>query len=150
MPKRILKRVKLEWCNFNAKDNYGKRSCRVILDDSHVAQLEAWGVGDKVRSGKSIKNKDYQFDGSFLQLAQREADWDGNELGPVPVCDNKRQPLTAQVGNGSIGNVKVDIYEYKKYGGGTAIRLEEVQILDLVPYGDDEDFDEDDGDEAPF
>lgn len=141
MAKRILHNVKVEWCNFKEKDDFGHKGCNAILSPEHVAKLEEWNVGHRVKDGTAnVKNEKYQFEGKFIKAQQRDTDFDGNETGPVPVVDINMKPFTEIIGNGSLCNLKLDVYEYKGYGGGTTFKLDSVQVIELIPYGDDEDF----------
>ena len=128
MAKRVLRNVELMWCNFVSKDQYGNYSCKVILNEGHKEILDNWGVKYKTDAEGQ----------TFIQL-RRNKDAQGEELPAPTVVDGSMQPVNAAIiGNGSTANVQMDVYPYKAYGGGIAARLESVQILNLIPYGDDE------------
>ena len=64
------------------------------------------------------------------------------DRGPVVVKDAALNVITANIANGAIANVMLDVFEYKKFGGGIACRIEKVQVLVWDIYGDDADFEE--------
>lgn len=126
MPIRTLKNVTLNWCKFNTVDDYGKYSCQINLSSKKQAkEVEAWGL--KVK----------EVDGSYILRVRRDAD-----RGPVVVKDAKLNVVTANIANGATANVMLDVYEYKKFGGGISCRLEKVQVLTWEVYGEDADFEE--------
>lgn len=127
MPKKTLKNVKLKWCKFTTLDQYGKYSCQIDLNQEQYDQLVSWG----------LKPKRNAEDGSLFIRVRRDED-----KGPVVVKDAALNTITATIANGAIANVMLDVYEYKRYGGGTACRIEKVQVLVWEAYGDDEDFEE--------
>lgn len=129
MSKKVLRNVELMWCNFVAKDQYGNYSAKVMLNADHRASLEEWGVSYK------------ESDGEYFIQVRRNKDGQGEELPAPVVVDGNMAPVNGGIiGNGSTANIQLDVYPYKAYGGGIAARLESVQILSLIPYGDDEGF----------
>lgn len=127
---RVIKNVELKWCKFGVVDQYGKYGCQVILNKDQAKTLKGWGINVQ-------KDKE---DGTLFIRARRDSD-----RGPVPVVDASLAPVTATVSNGAIANVMLDVYEYKKFGGGIACRLEKVQLLKWEPYQQGEDFEPVDG-----
>ena len=111
------------------------------------------------RDGLAIKNKGDER-GDFVQIKQKVSRRDGSE-NPAPiVLDAQKNPMTKAIGNGSIVNVLYTPYEWEMNGKrGVSPLLKKVQVVNLVPYG--EDFDVVDGgyvegtssiveDEVPF
>lgn len=123
MPIRTLKNVTLNWCKFSTVDDYGKYSCQINLNAAQVKEVKAWGL--KVRESE----------GSYFLRVRRDAD-----RGPVVVKDARLNIVTANIANGATANVMLDVYEYKKYGGGISCRLDKVQVLTWDVYGEDADF----------
>jgi hypothetical protein len=60
----------------------------------------------------------------------------GKKRGPVVVVDEKGNPVTVLVGNGSEAVIKIEVYDYNhpKFGSGRAARLEAVKVTKLIPY----------------
>lgn len=121
---KTLKNVKLKWCKFSVVDDYGKFSCQIDLNKDHAKQLKEWGL--------KVKKDD---EGNLFIRVRRD-----EEKGPVIVKDASLNTVTAQIANGATANVMLDVYEYKKFGGGIAARLDKVQVIQWEPYGDDADF----------
>lgn len=132
MAKRIIKGVKFKWCKFNQVDQYGKYSCQVDLTKEQAKEVKSWGL--------KVKKDD---EGNLFLRLRKDQD-----RGPVSVIDSNNSPVTVAISNGAYGHVILDVYEYKKFGGGIACRLEKVKVLQWEPYGEDVDFDDDD-DELP-
>lgn len=125
MPIRTLKNVVINWCKFNAVDDYGKYSCQIVLNDRQAMEVESWG----------LKVKHDANSGTNILRVRRDAD-----RGPVVVKDANLNVITATIANGATANVMLDVYQYKKFGGGTACRLEKVQVLTWDAYAADADF----------
>jgi hypothetical protein len=146
MSKRVLKNVELEWCKFvTPDDKYGFRQCNAKVTDEHQEFLEKQGIADKVKTHKDGYN--------YILCRQRQEDWDGNKTGPVPVVDKSLEPVDPNsVGNGSTANLMIDVYQYGP-NKLTAFRLEKVQVLNHVVFGDDEGFEvmgDDEEEDRPF
>ena len=135
MASKVIRNVTLKWCKFGVVDQYGKYGCQAYLDKEGIAKMKVIGLSHKLK-----KDKD---DGSTFFRAVLEAD-----KGPVIVKDKDGNEVTSSISNGATANLKLDVYEYKRYGGGTTCRLIAVQLLDWEPYDSGEDFDDsgDDGD----
>lgn len=89
--------------------------------------------------GVSVKKHD---DGYwFANVKRKTTNAKGDKNTPVSVVDANKQPVTAEMGNGSSGNIKLFSYEYKTAGrSGIAAQLSAVQVVDFVEYkqgGDD-------------
>ena len=60
---------------------------------------------------------------------------DGTPTSPIPVFDINRQPMTEDIGNGSLVRLQINIVPYEFAGTvGLSARLTVVQVLNLVPY----------------
>ena len=77
-------------------------------------------------------------DGTFYQvnLKRKAFTKDGKERPPVQVVDMQLMPVDRSiVGNGSVGNVQLDTYEYTMNGKtGTGFSIKAIQIKRLVEY----------------
>ena len=122
---RTLNNVVINWCKFNAVDDYGKYSCQIVLNDRQAMEVEGWG----------LKVKHDPNSGTNVLRVRRDAD-----RGPVIVKGASLHVITANIANGATANVMLDVYQYKKFGGGTSCRPEKVQVLSWEPYGEDADF----------
>lgn len=130
---KTLKNVTLKWCKFGTVDDYGKYSCQISLSTAQAEQVAGWG----------LKTKQDE-DGNYFIRVRRDED-----RGPVVVKDAALNVITANIANGAIANVMLDVFEYKKFGGGIACRIEKVQVLVWDIYGDDADFEEVSDSELP-
>ena len=130
---KTLKNVTLKWCKFSTVDDYGKYSCQISLSTAQAEQVAGWG----------LKTKQDE-DGNYFIRVRRDED-----RGPVVVKDAALNVITANIANGAIANVMLDVFEYKKFGGGIACRIEKVQVLVWDIYGDDADFEEVSDSELP-
>ena len=135
MASKVIRNVILKWCKFGVVDQYGKYGCADYLDKEGIAKMKAIGLSHKLKKDKE--------DGSTFFRAVLEGD-----KGPVVVKDKEGNEVTSSISNGATANIKLDVYEYKRYGGGTTCRLIAVQLIDWEPYDSGEDFDDsgDDGD----
>lgn len=62
------------------------------------------------------------------------------QLFRVSVVDAKNVPITGvQVGNGSDVTIKLEYYEWKRNGGGAAVRLKSVRVDNLIPFNPEAD-----------
>jgi len=97
------------------------------------AEAKVWRDTHKLNA--TMKEDD---EGSFYQvnLKRKAFTKDGESRDPVKVVDAQLMPLEgASVGNGSIGNVQLDTYEYTMNGQrGIGFSLKAVQVLKLVEY----------------
>ena len=135
MASKVIRNATLKWCKFGVVDQYGKYGCQAYLDKEGIAKMKAIGLSHKLKKDKE--------EGSTFFRAVLEA-----EKGPVIVKDKDGNEVTSSISNGATANLKLDVYEYKRYGGGITCRLIAVQLLDWEPYVSGEDFDDsgDDGD----
>ena len=129
MASKVIRNVTLKWCKFGVVDQYGKYGCAAYLDKEGIAKMKAIGLSHKLKKDKE--------DGSTFFRAALEGD-----KGPVIVKDKEGNEVTSSISNGATANIKLDVYEYKRYGGGTTCRLIAVQLIDWEPYDSGEDFDD--------
>lgn len=120
-------------------DSYkGKEFWKATLvpDEASTKKAKELGMVFKPASGQ-IMEPNLVFKRNVLTKDGRRAE------API-VVDAKKNPWPEKVviGNGSRGKVKFSLIPLKE---GPYCYLEKIQILDLVPYGNDEDFDEEDG-----
>ena len=134
MASKVIRNATLKWCKFGVVDQYGKYGCQAYLDKEGIAKMKAIGLSHKLKKDKE--------DGSTFFRAVLESD-----KGPVIVRDRDGNEVTSSISNGATANLKLDVYEYKRYGGGITCRLIAVQLVDWEPYDSGEDFD-DSGDDS--
>ena len=105
--------------------------------------LEGAELEKAKKLGLKVKNKNDDR-GSFVTIKRKLNRKDGGENNPPALKDgNKRDISGTLIGNGSEVNVLFKTYEWE-YAGNTGIGtdLQAVQVVNLVPYGgDDDDFD---------
>jgi len=108
----------------------------VTIDAKQAKEVKATGI--------SVKETD---DGEFIvKLRRKQFKKDGSENKKPRVVDAHKQPFEGLIGNGSLVNVIFNVFEWKNnFGAGISADLRGVQVLELVEYGDDEDFEEEDG-----
>ena len=129
MASKVIRNVTLKWCKFGVVDQYGKYGCQAYLDKEGIAKMKAIGLSHKLKKDKE--------EGSTFFRAVLEG-----EKGPVIVKDKEGNEVTSSISNGATANLKLDVYEYKRYGGGTTCRLIAVQLIDWEPYDSGEDFED--------
>ena len=134
MASKVIRNATLKWCKFGVVDQCGKYGCQVYLDKEGIAKMKAIGLSHKLKKDKE--------EGSTFFRAVLEGD-----KGPVIVKDKEGNEVTSSISNGATANLKLDVYEYKRYGGGITCRLIAVQLIDWEPYDSGEDFD-DSGDDG--
>jgi hypothetical protein len=102
----------------------------VTLDEKTKVELESIGL--------NIQNKGDER-GDFIKIKRKVMKRDGTEREAPTVVDSKRNPWdNSLIGNGSDVNVKFKVYEYeynKKHG--VSADLIAVQVVNLIPYGED-------------
>ena len=129
MASKVIRNATLKWCKFGVVDQYGKYGCQAYHDKEGVAKMKAIGLSHKLKKDKE--------EGSTFFRAVLESD-----KGPVIVKDKDGNEVTSSISNGATANLKLDVYEYKRDGGGITCRLIAVQLLDWEPYDSGEDFDD--------
>ena len=105
----------------------------LAVDSQTAEELKGKGV--------SVKQDDR---GSIIKVKTKVARADGTK-NPMPrLVDSAKHPIDVLVGNGSKVKVLYKSFDWTFAGkSGTSLDLQAVQVLDLVPYG--EDFDVSDG-----
>lgn len=130
----IYIRGKLSWCRTNTVNPWGKYTCTVhpISEDMPlVYKMQEEGVKN------SIKKDD---DGYFITYSRPSEKTDrlGRKFGlaPVQVMDKDGKEFHENIGNGSDGTVKLEVYRHKTPGGGEAkaARLMAIRVDNHVPY----------------
>lgn len=107
-------------------------SIDISLDDKNKSIVE--------QDGLKVKNKNDER-GDFVTLKRKVDGKNGPNIAPV-VMDAHKRPLPegVLVGNGSVVNVQYKPYEWTwKGNAGIGADLRKVQVVDLVPYSEDDD-----------
>lgn len=135
---------KLSWCRTHKLNPWGKYTVTIHPlpgeDLEKVRKLQEQGA-------KNLIKKDD--DGYFVSYSRPSelTRKDGRKVGltPVEVFDKEGNPVLQQVGNGSDGVVKLEVYSHKTPGGGTAkaARLMAVRVDEMVPYEPNRDMQKD-------
>ena len=93
--------------------------------------------------GKGVSVKQYER-GSVVKFKRKVSRADGNKNPAPRLVDSAKNSIDTLIGNGSTVKVMYNHFELKFAGkSGTSLDLQAVQVIDLVPYG--EDFDVSDG-----
>ena len=105
----------------------------LAVDDKTAEEFKGKGV--------SVKQDER---GSVVKFKRKVARADGTKNPMRRLVYSAKYPIDVLVGNGSKGKVLYKPFEWKFAGkSGTSLDLQAVQVIDLVPYG--EDFDVSDG-----
>lgn len=109
-------------------------SIDVALEGSELEKAKQLGL--------KIKNKGDDR-GDFVSIKRKVNRRDGSENNaPALVDSQKRDMGQTLVGNGSDVNVLFKTYDWEYAGNkGVGADLQKVQVVNLVPYGDSDDFD---------
>lgn len=104
--------------------------------------LEGEELNKAQKMGLTIKNKSDDR-GDFVTIKRKVNRKDGSQnQAPSLVDANKNDMGTTLIGNGSDVNVLLKTYEWEYAGkSGVGAELQKVQVINLIPYGDGEDFD---------
>jgi hypothetical protein len=134
-------------------------SIDVALDENEFNKLKKMGI--QKQGLKTSKDGSY----TFLTFNKNVISATGKELFKPTVVDNYNRPYDGKVGNGSICDVVIDVYEYKpgkfsfKYGGLIIRELVEFSggsgfeglvEFDELPEDDVAPFDTEDGSDDDF
>lgn len=106
----------------------------LVLDEAVEKDLKKMGLADR------IKYKDSYVDGRpFITLKQPELRRDGQENDPIKIVDAKNQAWneTAELGNGSIVDVKLNIKDYGK-GKKKGVYIRAIRVVKHVEYKRDD------------
>jgi len=116
------------------EDCNGACKIDIIMNDVNYKKLQASksmkkGTDDALDRGRKV---------TFVRKFETGRDWDSG----VPIVlkeDNTRWDYESDgpIGNGSIVEVTLAVYDIKKYGN-TGTRLERVKVIDHKPYDPDE------------
>jgi len=144
----IIRDLEIHWANvYTPHSPFGTEiwDIQIRTDDEKKAKE----IGEL---GISLKQHD---DGYYFGNVKRKTiSAKGEPLKAPEVIDSSKAPVTAPIGNGSKGNIKVFSYPYKVGArSGISAMLLALQITDLVPYANSEDdFDViiDDENDVPF
>jgi len=122
---------KVKWCSVqqpNDKFPPPVYVTDVVIDDTTAAMLK----------GLNITVKDN--DGEFSVKAKRKQFRKDGSLNTKPNCvDAKKQPFEKLVGNGSLCNVQVNVYDWEFAGKkGTSLDFVGLQVLEHVSFEGDE------------
>jgi hypothetical protein len=117
---------------YKADPKYHYWSIMVGLDEANVALYKQTGL-----KGKLKDEGDSHAWAKFTRPESKVIKGELRDFDPPTVTYNG-EPFKKLIGNGSIVKCVVQVYDYeyqKKKGVGQ--RLESIEIVDLVPYGDD-------------
>lgn len=134
---KAFKGLELHWANLKTpKSPFG-----TLQWDVQVRTTDADQAAEMAKYGINLKNKDGVYTGN---IKRKTVSAKGQALEAPKVVDADDNPVTAMIGNGSVGNVQVFSYDYNVSGRkGTAAMLTKVRITNLVEYSgssNDEDF----------
>lgn len=124
----ILKDKEVQWAFVNhTRNKYDSTeqeySIDVILTEAEYAKLKKLGLQ------KELKNKNGK---TFITFTKNAVSSTGVELIKPSVVDEYGDDYTGAVGNGSIVDVAVSVYEYKP--SKFSFKLEGIMITTLVEY----------------
>lgn len=102
-------------------------------DEDSVQLLTDHGLRDRIKDNSHKKG--YEGRKPFLNLKRKEFRYDGEPNDPIRVVDasNGSWPANTLIGNGTIGDVKVNIVDYGP-GKKKGIYPQAIRVLDLVAY----------------
>jgi hypothetical protein len=132
--KTVLLTGKGKYVRVRNLDKFGKWSLMLYLDKP---SLSTWADLKKEGIMNHLKRDE---DGEFVRLTRppkktfRGVD---TPLAPPEVIDNTGKAVTELIGNGSDLTVKITVYYFNRQfdnTAGAAIRMEAVQVNELVPY----------------
>ena len=133
---QIIRNVNLNYAKVHkaVKNDYDKVlfDIQIEFTKDRIAEMSQFG---NVRESKLNE-------GMFcLNLTRPEKNKEGKK-NAIRVVDNEKNPIKADIGNGSVGNVMVYSYDWN-FGGksGRKSILIAVQVTNLVAYTPMEDFD---------
>lgn len=99
-------------------------------DDAGVAVIKSHKLEDRLKSKYEDEGR-----GKFLTLKKAEFNRDGNPNAPIRVYDaeDREWDRTKLIGNGSAGDIKLDIRDYG-VGRKKGIYPVAIRVTELVPY----------------
>lgn len=154
----ILKNLKCKYAYlFKADDKFGDPAWKIDLELPAPLAEEMKSVGFNVKLRKD-ENKVPIPNTYYITAKRKTHTRAGVALTPPAVWDDGREtkkplpwPETKIIGNGSVVNVKVEA-EYMEVGSALRLPLylNAVQVVDLVPYGDNGFDAVEDDEDVPF
>lgn len=120
----------------NAKFNKANPTWEVQLRTTSKEQKKAW---ENAKMGVKAVVPDAEGEAPYFRvnLRKKSLKEGGEPSSFVEVIDGNRKPIDPDtIGNGSIGNIRVFQYEYKKEGGGTGVAnvLMGIQVTKHIVY----------------
>lgn len=114
-----------------------KYEVQVVVDADTEAKLLKRGLKKAVHKDKDTGlTKFVSFEGTpgaVFKFYMDTATRDGSPQAPS-VVDAAGKPTKVLVGNGSVINASINVFDYTNGAGGTSSRLNGIQIVELVPY----------------
>tara|TARA_R110000803_G_scaffold199619_4_gene263729 strand:+ start:3387 stop:3848 length:462 start_codon:yes stop_codon:yes gene_type:complete len=106
-----------------------------------VCNLDAENKAIAEKDNLTIKYDDVK--GDYVSIKRKVKRKDGNNNQPPIVVDAQKRPMLDLIANGSKVNVLYSTFEWKYAGKqGVSADLKKVQVVELIPYEEKEDFDE--------
>jgi len=114
------------WACVHRPGKFGDYSINVIVDKKEAAKLKELGLKvNKTEEGELV------FKPKRCAINKKS----GEKNAPPVVVDSKKNPLTADVGNGSEVNVVFKPFQYSNsFGKGHGADLMAIQVLKLVSF----------------
>ena len=139
----LLKNVKVNWAEVHKEnERYGGWSCEVEVTHEVMDQLIQMGVADKVKTTKADYSKEKGADGKYplmtvnpylkLRVYPTKKNKEPNKA-PI-VIDAMKRPFTENIGNGSVCNVSIHVWD--KGDGTRGIIWKAIQVVKHIAYGD--------------
>ena len=105
-------------------------SIDVVVNEEDAETLQGHGLKVKEKDGELI-----------FKVKRKLYKADGTQNNKPKVVDAQNAPFAGLIGNGSTVNVKYSVFEWNnKFGQGVGADLQGVQVVELVEFGDNEDF----------
>ena len=141
------------YAHVHKPNRYGAYSIDLVVDDETASKLRNLGLkqacsktgatdefGNELLTPKSYPDHP----GKVFSFKRKVLNKDGEPIitksgalmTPPPVVDSRAEPMTANVGNGSLVNIKVGLWpstsaDGKQFQGNG---LNAVQVIDLIPF----------------
>ena len=153
----ILNNVKVNWASVHKPNTQFEPAWEVqaILTKEQAAELQAAAKKINPKGIKIKKDDDGTLSFRFKRAVTRK-DGKGENEAPI-VIDANKEPFTKLIGNGSVCNIKYAFIPWNnKFGNGVTTDFKGIQVVELVEFGDNEDFDvvskdkPNEKDDAPF
>lgn len=122
----FFKNVKVNWAIVQDSDENGNWRLDAFPNAEEIKELEGYGVPIK---------KDESSGAPFVNCKRKNKSNAGKIIMPPVVVDASNAPYEGLIGNGSICNVAVSIYDWEYMGKkGSACWLTAVQVVTLETY----------------